>query len=190
MAKVLLHTHMPRSIEPIRVTPGEQPAVAALPDVLQFMQLLWALVHALDRTSKRMIGDIGVTGPQRLVLRVVGLFPGLSAGELATVLHMHPSTLTGVLKRLVMQRLVVRSSAAHDQRRAVLHLAPLGVRINAAHDGTVESAVGEALQGISAHDRAATRRVLERLTAHLEPQRGVRPARSRRAPHSRARRMF
>lgn len=64
-----------------------------LPDVLQFMQLLWAVVHGLERTSKRMILDVGVTGPQRLVLRVVGLYPGVSAGELATILHVHPSTL-------------------------------------------------------------------------------------------------
>jgi hypothetical protein len=67
---------------------------SGLPDVLQFMQLLWAVVHGLERISKRMAGDIGVTGPQRLVLRVVGLFPGMSAGDLATVLHVHPSTLT------------------------------------------------------------------------------------------------
>ena len=64
-----------------------------LPDVLQFMQLLWAVVHGLDKASKRMSAEIGVTGPQRLVLRVVGLFPGLSAGDLAAILHVHPSTL-------------------------------------------------------------------------------------------------
>lgn len=145
-----------------------------LPDALQFMRLLWALVHSLDRTSKRMIDEIGVTGPQRLVLRVVGLFPGLSAGDLAAVLHMHPSTLTGVLKRLVTQRLVTRTSASHDQRRAVLRLSPLGARINSAHRGTVESAVSETLRGISAQDRAATKRVLERLTAHLDVSRGLR----------------
>ena len=76
-----------------------------LPDVLQFMQVLWAVVHGLEQTSKRMRGRIGVTGPQRLVLRVVGLFPGLSAGDLATILHVHPSTLTGVIQRLVTQGL-------------------------------------------------------------------------------------
>lgn len=74
------------------------------PEVLQFMQLLWAVVHGLQRTSKRMAGEIGVTGPQRLVLRVVGLLPRLSAGDLATVLRVHPSTLTRVLQRLVAQR--------------------------------------------------------------------------------------
>src|SRR5690349_13119281 len=86
---------------------------ADLPDVLQFMQLLWAVVHVLQRTSKRMAGDIRVTGPQRLVLRVAGLFPGLSAGDVAAVLRVHPSTLTGVLQRLVAQRLLMR---AHDPR--------------------------------------------------------------------------
>ena len=39
---------------------------ASLPDVLQFMQVLWAVVHGLEKTSKRMAGELGVTGPQRL----------------------------------------------------------------------------------------------------------------------------
>ena len=59
--------------------------------MLQFMQLLWAVAHGLERASKRMTREIGVTGPQRLVLRVAGLRPGLSAGHLAAILHVHPS---------------------------------------------------------------------------------------------------
>jgi DNA-binding MarR family transcriptional regulator len=142
---------------------------AALPDALQFMRLLWAVVHGLERLSKRMAGDIGVTGPQRLVLRVVGLSPGASAGDLATVLHVHPSTLTGVFQRLVEQRLLARSDHPGDRRRAVLHLTRRGARVNAARQGTVEAAVAAALEGISDRDRMATRRVLARLAAHLEP---------------------
>jgi DNA-binding MarR family transcriptional regulator len=144
-------------------------AATHLPDVLQFMQLLWAVVHGLERTSKRMSGGIGVTGPQRLVLRVVGLSPGMSAGDLATVLHVHPSTLTGVLQRLVVRRLLARANAPQDRRRAVLRLTKRGARANAMRQGTVESAIAEALDGVSVRDRAATRRVLERLALHLEP---------------------
>jgi DNA-binding MarR family transcriptional regulator len=150
-----------------------------LPDVLQFMQLLWAVVHGLERISKRMTGDIGVTGPQRLVLRVVGLFPGMSAGDVATVLHVHPSTLTGVLQRLVTQRLLVRSDDSTDRRRAVLRLTKRGRQVNAARQGTVEAAIAQALDGVSDRDRVATKRVLERLAAHLEP--AAAPARRSRA---------
>jgi DNA-binding MarR family transcriptional regulator len=152
-----------------------------LPDVLQFMRLLWAVVHGLERLSKRMTGDIGVTGPQRLVLRVVGLFPGMSAGDLATVLHVHPSTLTGVLQRLVAQRLLARSDDPTDRRRAVLRLTKRGSRVNAARQGTVEAAIAQALDGITDRDRAATKRVLERLAAHLDPTATAASARRSRA---------
>ena len=147
---------------------GPQTIEHELPDVLQFMQLLWALVHGLERTSKRMSATVGVTGPQRLALRVIGLFPGVSAGDLAAVLHVHPSTLTGVLKRLTDQGFVERVSDARDRRRAVLRLTSVGRRVNALNRGTVERAVGVALEGVSVRDRAATRRVLSRLAQELD----------------------
>jgi DNA-binding MarR family transcriptional regulator len=152
-------------------------AAADLPDVLQFMRLLWAVVHGLERASKRMTGEIGVTGPQRLVLRVVGLFPGTSAGDLAAVLHVHPSTLTGVLRRLVGQRLLVRSDDPGDRRRAVLRLTRRGARVNAMRRHTVEAAIARALEAISDRDGLAAKRVLEQLAAHLEPAATPRPAR-------------
>jgi MarR family transcriptional regulator, organic hydroperoxide resistance regulator len=43
-----------------------------LPNVLQFMQLLWAVDHGLQRASKGMLRRLGVTGPQRLALRLIG----------------------------------------------------------------------------------------------------------------------
>jgi len=141
---------------------------SALPDVLQFMRLLWAVVHALERASKHMTSEVGVTGPQRLVLRVAGLFPGLSAGDLAAILHVHPSTLTGVLHRLVAQRLLHRIDDPRDRRRAVLRLTARGVRANAVRVKTVESAVKAALKGISPQERRATTRVLQRLARALE----------------------
>ena len=131
------------------------------------MQTLWALVHALERTSKRMAHDVGVTGPQRLVLRVLGLAPRCSAGALAATLHVHPSTLTGVLERLVAQGLVARVPDPADRRRAVLSLTSRGARINATRAGTVEAAVIRGLDGVNHQDRAATIRVLRRMTGCL-----------------------
>lgn len=138
-----------------------------LPAVLQFMQLLWAIAHGLETTSKRMNSVIGITGPQRLVLRIVGLFPGISAKELAAILHVHPSTLTGMLKRLVEQRLLVRVEASGDRRRAVLRLSAKGQHANRRATGTVEAAVTQALRTVPLRDRAVTRRVLARLSRHL-----------------------
>lgn len=143
------------------------PAHAGLPDVLQFMQVLWAVVHGLEKTSKRMARDLGVTGPQRLALRVIGLFPGVSAGDLAAILHVHPSTLTGVLRRLAAQRWLLRVHDPRDRRRATLRLTGRGARINGPGRGTVESAVAEVLDGVNTRDREATMRVLDRLACRL-----------------------
>lgn len=168
----------PRGIvEPVR-------AAADLPEVLQFMRLLWALAHGLQRSSKRMFGSLGVTGPQRLVLRVVGLFPGISAGALAEVLHVHPSTLTGVIARLVAQGLLLRDVHRDDRRRSLLHLTHRGVRINTSRAGTVEAAVGSALARMPETERVVFRQGLAALAAALERshparRRGATPAHRR-----------
>jgi MarR family transcriptional regulator, organic hydroperoxide resistance regulator len=138
-----------------------------LPDVLQFMRVLWAIVHHLETMSKRMARDHGVTGPQRLVLRVIGLRPGLSAGELAAVLHLHPSTLTGVLRRLAAQGLVARSADALDRRRAVLRLTQRGRAANARRSGTVEADVRAALRRMAPSERRTARTGLEALAGAL-----------------------
>ena len=139
-----------------------------LDDVLQFMRVLWGTVHALQKSSKRMNRELGVTGPQRLVLRVIGLSPGLSAGRLAATLHLHPSTLTGILQRLVRQGFISHGTDRRDRRRSVLHLTPAGQRLNAAVAQTVESATRAALRDVAPRDQAAARAVLAAITARLE----------------------
>jgi DNA-binding MarR family transcriptional regulator len=126
------------------------------------------VVHGVEKLSKRMASEIGVTGPQRLVLRVVGLFPGVSAGELASILHLHPSTLTGVLQRLTTQRLLVRVSHPADRRRAVLRLTRAGVRANGISRGTVELAVSKTLRGMPVANRRVLRKALQALATHFE----------------------
>lgn len=126
----------PKPVEGPRVPSGE---------TLQFMQQLWMLVHALDVSSKRMARTIGVTGPQRLVLRVVGQNPGLSAREIASMLGLHPSTLTGVLARLEAQSMLERKIDPEDRRRARFKLTNVGRLVDRERKGTVEAAVRRAL---------------------------------------------
>jgi DNA-binding MarR family transcriptional regulator len=135
--------------------------------VLDFMRLLWAVDHGLQSISKRLEGSVGVTGPQRLVIRIVGQFPGISAGDLANILHIHPSTLTGVLKRLVTRGQLVRRSDPQDARRAQFALTAAGQRLNRMRAGTVEAAVLRALTRVSDEQVDATRSMLKVLAEEL-----------------------
>lgn len=138
--------------------------------VLEFMRALWALDHALRSRSKWMKREVGVTGPQRLVLRIVGRVPGISAGSLAEALHVHPSTLTGVLDRLTKRRLVTRKQDPEDARRAVLYLTERGKTFDKVRAGTVEAAVLRVLSSVDPQDVVIAQRVLASLVKELEKQ--------------------
>jgi DNA-binding MarR family transcriptional regulator len=117
-----------------------------------------------------MASELGVTGPQRLVIRIVGRFPGVAAGRLAEILHVHPSTLTGVLKRLESRGLVKRRPDPADGRRALLGLTPRGKEIDGSRTGTVEAQVRRALDKLPARKIAIAQELLEALAEALEDE--------------------
>jgi trehalose-phosphatase len=145
---------------------GEVPRVeetdelAIIGRALDFMRLLWAVDHGLHRTSKRMATTLGITAPQRLVIRIVGRFPAISAGRLAEILHIHPSTLTGILERLEARGLVERRPDPRDARRAFLGLSSKGRELDREREGTIEAAIYEALSQVSDRQIEAARTVL------------------------------
>jgi MarR family transcriptional regulator, organic hydroperoxide resistance regulator len=139
-----------------------------LDPVLDFLRLLWGIEHRLQSASKRMEAALGITGPQRLVLRVVARFPGLSAGDLAEVVRLHPSTVTGILQRLVQKNLLARDTDPDDSRRVRLHVRPAAKQFTQRSRGTVEAAVARALKQLPARDIAQARRVLAAVTGALE----------------------
>ena len=91
----------------------------------------------------------------------------MSAGELAETLHLHPGTVTGVLKRLQDRGTIERSADPADARRARLRLTRKGEKLDTIRAGTVEARIRAALAGISDEDLAVTERVLTRVADSL-----------------------
>ncbi len=138
-----------------------------LNEALDFLRLLWEVDHGLQVLSKRLSAEVGITGPQRLVIRLVGKRPGMSAGELARLLHTHPSTLTGVLRRLEERKAVARREDPGDGRRALFELTPRGCALDQERVGTVELAAQRALKRVGAQEVGAARKVLKILSEEL-----------------------
>ena len=138
-----------------------------LPGTLPFLRLLWEINHGLESASKHMARHLGVTGPQRFVIRLIGQFPGISAGDLAALLHSDPSTLTGVLRRLESRGLLIRARDSFDARRVLFRLTPRGHRINQISAGTIEDAVRVALRHVGAKDVTSGSKLLRRIASQL-----------------------
>lgn len=147
--------------------PSADARAAALDPVLDFMRLLWNIEHSLQATSKRMEARMGITGPQRLVLRMVSQFPGISAGDLARIVHLHPSTITGIVQRLVDKQLLVRERDPNDFRRVSLRARAEAKPLIRRAPGTVEAAVAAALRRTPAAHVGRAREVLQTVATAL-----------------------
>jgi len=143
---------------------------------LGFMRVLLSVDHAVQACSKHMQSRHGITATQRLLVRTVGRYPGISAGDVASIMEVHPSTITPVLLRLERDKAITRHVDSADRRRALLKLTPRGKKIDALQTGTVESAVKRALSRVSEADRVTTERVLRVVIDELDRARFVKPA--------------
>jgi DNA-binding MarR family transcriptional regulator len=143
-----------------------------LGQALDFLRVVWALNHGLATTSRYMKSKFGVTGRQRLIIQVVHEFPGISAGDLAKVLHLDPSTLTGVLQQMYGRGLLLLQADARDRRRLRIHLTPKGRRMSHMAVGAIEAAVSRTLAQVSPAKLQATREVMSLLAENLDRREG------------------
>jgi MarR family transcriptional regulator, organic hydroperoxide resistance regulator len=137
-------------------------------DAIDFLRLIWAVDHGLQRRSKSMAAVLGITGPQRLVIRIIGRFPSIHAKQLADILHLHPSSLTALVKRLERRGLVRRRPDGRDRRRWLLALTRKGQALNREAPGTIEVAVERTLHGTARRDLDGARVVLGALARELD----------------------
>jgi len=151
---------------------------------LEFMRSLWALDHALQSRSKAMAAALGVTGPQRMVVRLVGRFPGIAAGSLAELLMIHPSTLTGIVQRLESRGFLERHPDPADGRRALLRLTEKARALDREAEGTIELSVKRVLSRLPEAAVEQARALVDALAVELreEPATEAGPAAPPRPP--------
>lgn len=143
-----------------------------LDETLDFMRAVWLLNHRLETASKQMARRIGLTGAQRMSLRIVGRNPGITAGALAEALHVHPGTLSSALRQLERKGLLVRERDPYDLRRVLVKLTRAGKAQDVPVPRTVESSIRAALAEISPGRVGQVREALLTVARHLEEASG------------------
>jgi MarR family transcriptional regulator, organic hydroperoxide resistance regulator len=149
------------------MTADELRARAPLEPALDFLQHLWRLNHALERRSLQMERTLGLTTQQRLLLRCIGKYPGITAGQLAEFLHLDPGTVSAGLRRLQAKRMLTRRRDRRDQRRVVLGLTPRGQALERPDPATVEYTVQRLIAQVGLADVETAKGVLLQLSEAL-----------------------
>lgn len=135
--------------------------------VLGLLREWWALDHAFERASRRMVSRLGVTGSQRIALRVIGRYPGIGPGDLAKVLHLDPGTISATVRRLEQAGILKRRQTGHDRRRVALGLTAKGHGLDGEDEQTIEGALARVVARFPAEDVAVVRAFLAAFVEEL-----------------------
>jgi len=138
-----------------------------LEPALDFMQHLWQLNHSLERMSLHMERALGVTSQQRLFIRCLGKYPGMTASQLSAVLHLDPGTVSVSLRRLTQKGLVTKRRDPKDSRRVALGLTARGRKLDHPSPGSVENAVEQLISKVGKTNVGLVKQVLRQLADDL-----------------------
>ena len=92
---------------------------------------IYAASHAFNRFYKPLLGPLGLTYPQYLVLLTLWEVDGLPLKAIGERLSLDSGTLTPLLRRMQQAGLVTRSRDAEDERLVRIHLTAKGRRLEA-----------------------------------------------------------
>jgi MarR family transcriptional regulator, organic hydroperoxide resistance regulator len=92
----------------------------------QFCFALYSASHAMTKTYKPLLDQLGLTYPQYLVMLVLWEQDAILVKEIGARLFLDSGTLTPLLKRLEANGLVSRNRDPHDERQVRIVLSEQG----------------------------------------------------------------
>ena len=140
------------------------PAAVALDDRLCLA--LYTASRAMTSRYRPLLGELGLTYPQYLVMVLLWEGGDASVGQVGARLDLESSTLSPLLKRLQAMGLVTRTRATRDERSVTVGLTGAGraLEARAVH---VPQVICDAT-ALSAGNQAVLVAQLRELAAHLE----------------------
>ncbi|MBE1287112.1 MAG: MarR family transcriptional regulator [Alteromonadaceae bacterium] len=92
----------------------------------ELLVALRKVIRAIDMRSRQLNKDVGLTGPQLLVLQEVGKNPGVMVKQIAQSINLSPATITSILDRMEARALVNRVRSTEDKRKVGVFLSETG----------------------------------------------------------------
>lgn len=92
----------------------------------ELLVALRRVIRAVDLRSKQLSKDVGLTGPQLLVMQNIQAKPGIMVREIADNITLSPATITNILDRLEAKGLANRIRSTEDKRKVGVFLTEQG----------------------------------------------------------------
>jgi DNA-binding MarR family transcriptional regulator len=126
------------------------------------------IVQALRESSRASERQLGVSGAQLFVLQALAKNRALSLNDLAERTHTHQSTVSVVVKRLVLRQLVQSRPASHDRRKLELELTPRGNALLRRAPAAAQDRLVAGLQALGTRERKSLTATLGKLARAVQ----------------------
>lgn len=127
---------------------------------------VYSAEHAFNQLYRTLLGDLGLTYPQYLVLTLLWSKDDRSVSEIGSALRLQSNTLTPLLKRLEALEFVARKRDPEDERVVRITLTRRG-RALKAKAADIPQCVGRAT-GLTAGELKDAITLLDRLRDNVE----------------------
>lgn len=114
------------SAEPAPPAQGSGPLAAHKAAVEPIVETILYLYTESRRLTKGMAREVGLTGPQLTVIKLLESFGDLSLSSLSERIRAQNSTVTGIIDRMEREGLVVRERSKTDRRVVLIKLSDKG----------------------------------------------------------------
>jgi DNA-binding MarR family transcriptional regulator len=126
------------------------------------MNAVRSVVRALRINTRAIESQMGISLAQLFVLQQLADRPANSLNELAERTATHQSSVSVVVRRLVDNGYVSRTTSPHDKRRIEIDVTPTGRSLLADAPSTIQLQLLSSLRGMSPSDQTTLADLLER----------------------------
>jgi DNA-binding MarR family transcriptional regulator len=134
----------------------------------EIARALRQIARAIDLHSRDILQRHGLTAPQLATMHEIERLQPVSAGTLASRIHLGSATLTGILDRLEERGLVCRTRHAGDRRSVLLSLTDLGTQLFASAPPQLCESFGRRLAALPEWEQTGILSTLQRVAGMME----------------------
>lgn len=128
------------------------------------------IMHAVELHSRRLVEQIGLTGPQLAVLRKASDMGRTPIGGLARAVHLSQPTVTGILDRLEKRGLLQRTRDAVDRRAVNISVTDSGRELLARAPSLLQDEFRRELEKLQDWEQTLMLSILQRIAAMMEAE--------------------
>ncbi len=126
------------------------------------------IIQAIDLNSKRLVKQVGLTGPQLVILNYISSAKEMSVGDVARNVSLSQGTVTGILERMEKRELVIRKRSSHDKRRVMVNITESGKELLAKAPPVMQESFLKKFSKIESWEQAMILSALQRLVSMMD----------------------